>query len=346
MGVTVKDRGKRVLGAVDTDALHLDGTLVEATAAEINQVCKDAEATVTAENLAELTDASFTSLHNHLVTEGTPVNAAAASGTLIVSGTVSDGETVTINGVDVYELDADASVAGGNIAVDISAGTKTQATGTLTFTDSVSDGEIVTIGDETYEFDTDASVTEGNVAVDVSGGASGAQAAAALETAFNSNTAYDITAAATDAAISFGCDIAGALDGSVGNAIATTTDAANGSFAADTLTGGSDATAAEAVTALVTAVTASDTQGVGAADGDNDTVVFTAGTKGAAGNAITTETDMANGEFGAEHLEDGVDCTSGTQWEIRVDSSNLYVCVAETEATSASWRKISLGSAY
>jgi hypothetical protein len=330
MGITQKDRGKRVLGAVDADALHLDGTLVEATAANLNA----------------LTGTGFTALHKHLVVEDTPVNAAAASGTLTISGTVSDGETVTINGVDVYELDADGSVAGGNIAVDISSGTKTQATGTLTFADSVSDGEIVTIGDETYEFDTNASVTEGNIAVDVSGGASGAQAAAALETAYNTNTTYDITADADGAAISFECDSGGDLDGSLGNAITTTTDADNGSFAAGTLTGGSDATAAEAVTALVTAVTESDTQGVGAADGDGNTVVFTADTKGAAGNSITTETDMANGEFEAEHLEDGVDCTPGTQWEIRADASNLYVCVAETEATSASWRKISLGSAY
>jgi hypothetical protein len=55
------------------------------------------------------------------VTSGTPVNAVAAAGTLTLTGSVADGETVTI-GADVYEFDTNSSVGGGNLAVDVSGG--------------------------------------------------------------------------------------------------------------------------------------------------------------------------------------------------------------------------------
>lgn len=51
----------------------------------------------------------------------TPVNAVSADGTITFTGTVSDGELVTI-GDDVYEFDTGDGVAEGNILVDVSGG--------------------------------------------------------------------------------------------------------------------------------------------------------------------------------------------------------------------------------
>jgi len=111
-----------------------------------------------------------TALQDIVLNEATPVNAVAANKKLGITGTADDGETVTI-GDEVYELDADASVIEGNITVDISAGTKTQATAKLTLSSDVGEGETFDIGDETYEADYDGEVTEGNILLDLSGAA-------------------------------------------------------------------------------------------------------------------------------------------------------------------------------
>jgi hypothetical protein len=120
-------------------------------------------------------DAADSALQNVQFDEDTPVNAVASTGKLTLSGTADDGELVNI-GDETYELDTDASVVEGNIAVDISAGTKAQATGSLTFIGAAVEGDYFSIGDETYEIDYDGSVTEGNTAIDVSGAASAAAA--------------------------------------------------------------------------------------------------------------------------------------------------------------------------
>jgi hypothetical protein len=104
------------------------------------------------------------------VTEGTPVNAEAAAG-VWTAGVMSDGEYVEI-GDETYEFDADASVSGENIAVDISGGTKTQATGSLTFIGAAKEGDYFQIGNEVYELDYDGSVTQGRTQIDLSGAAS------------------------------------------------------------------------------------------------------------------------------------------------------------------------------
>ena len=51
-------------------------------------------------------DASVQALEALAVSEGTPVNAVAAQGTLTISGVVIDGETFTIGGRDVFCGDA------------------------------------------------------------------------------------------------------------------------------------------------------------------------------------------------------------------------------------------------
>lgn len=76
---------------------------------------------VTAAKLASVLDMAGKAITSLSIEEGTPVNAVAAVSTLTFSGSVSDGEIVTI-GTDVYEFDTDASVTGDNIAVDVSGG--------------------------------------------------------------------------------------------------------------------------------------------------------------------------------------------------------------------------------
>lgn len=56
-----------------------------------------------------------------VIPSGTVVTPVRAKGTLTFSGSVTDGETVTIGGA-VYEFDDDEETAKGNIAVDVSDG--------------------------------------------------------------------------------------------------------------------------------------------------------------------------------------------------------------------------------
>ena len=109
------------------------------------------------------------------------------------------------------------------------------------------------------------------------------------------------------------------------------------------------ATAAEAVTNIVSAVTA-DLTTVTAVDGAGDTVVVTAATKGVAGNDIVfteASTNMAvdgSGKLGATTA--GVDGTVGTANEIRQDASYIYVCILANTIADTNWRRVGLGSAY
>ncbi len=123
----------------------------------------------------------------------------------------------------------------------------------------------------------------------------------------------------------------------------TDSDVAEGHIAVD-VSGG--ATASDAVTALVAAITDNATEGVSAVDGDGDTVVVTADTKGTAGNAIATTTTCVDGSWAEETLTGGVAGTVGEQWTLFVDASYLYVCVADNGVTGANWRRVALGSAY
>ena len=119
-------------------------------------------------------------------------------------------------------------------------------------------------------------------------------------------------------------------------------------FSDTVLSGGADCSAANGVTALVTAVTAEDTEGVAAADGAGDTVVFTADVAGVAGNSIAIAEDMATGAFagGAIALSGGVNGTVGVDGEIYKDATYLYIAVGDNAITDKNWRRMSLGSAY
>ena len=285
------------------------------------------------------------------VSTATPVNAVAASGTLTISGVVIDGETVTI-GSDVYEFCADAAqslTAGSDFAADIEAHT-TKSAGSLTVDTQPTAGDTMTIGAKVYTFVPNGTANaDGEISIGANLGAAQTNIVAAINGSDSVNTAHTQVSAAAFAA---NASVITALVGGVaGDLIATTETFTAGSNIFDAATlgttvAGADCTAANAVTALVTSITANDTAGVGGADGDGDTVVLTADTRGTAGNAIATTEAMANGAFGAVTLENGVDGTVGAQWDVEVDASYLYVCIAANTISGNNWRRIALGSAY
>ena len=149
--------------------------------------------------------------------------------------------------------------------------TPVKAQGTLTFSGSVSDGETVTIGGAVYEFDTNKT-----------------QLKAILQLMFQG------------------------------------------------------ATASDAVTALVAAITANDDSVVTAADGDGNTVVVTAVVYGTEGNSIAVSTDADKGEWAKATLTGGIDGTVAKKGTIMFDENYVYVAVDDCTATVSNWKKATL----
>lgn len=280
--------------------------------------------------------------------EGTPVNAVAATGTLTLTGVVIDGEKVTI-GDDVYEFLTDAAqtkTAPSNIAVNIAA-SAVKSSGTLTMDTQPTAGDTFTIGTKTYIF---VPVGTANADGEISIGADLAGAQAAVVAAINGsdehNTAHPLVTAAAFALDA--CVITAKIGGTLNNTVATTETFTAGTniFAAATLGSGANCSAANAITALVAAITASGTEAVTAADGAGDTMTLTADIAGTAANAIGTTKVMANGSFAATTLTGGVDGTVAVGTRFLMDETYLYVCLDGNTVADANWRRISLGSAY
>jgi hypothetical protein len=287
---------------------------------------------------------------------GTPVNAVAAKETLTITGVVKDGETLTINnpvvtGMDVYEFVTDAAktkTAPTNIAVDIAA-KATKASVTLTMDTQPIAGNTVTIGSKTYIF---VPVGTNNHEGEIPVGADLAGAQAAFMAAINGtdgvNAAHPLVSA--EAFVANVCRISAFIGGTVGNAIVSTETftAVTNVFSAATLTLGADCSAADAITALVAAITASDTQGVSGADGAGDTLVITADTAGIVGNGIIIGESMTNATFteGATKLSGGIDGTVAVGTKFMTDELYLYVCLSGNTTAQANWRRISVGNVY
>lgn len=286
----------------------------------------------------------------------TPVNAVNAAKNLAVSGVVIDGETITINnplvtGSDVYEFLADTAqskTAPTNIAMDITS-YAVKANGTLTVPTQPTSGDTMTIGSKVFTFVPNGTA---NANGEVSVGTDLATAQAAIVAAINGtdghNVAHTLVSAGTFAVnVSI---ITAFVGGTAGNAIATTETftAVGNVFGAATLGSGTACTAANAVIAIVAAITASDTQGVGAVSGAGNSVDLTADTAGIAGNNIVLAETMANGAFAgaAVALSGGVNGTVGLANQLAVDSSYLYVAIAENTVSGKNWRRISVGSVY
>ena len=337
------------IDTLDITSLDLNGTTVDAT-----DVLAGVTAGTSAASKAVVLDASSQidalDIIKHTITNGTPVNAVAASGTLTISGVVIDGETVTC-GADVYEFAADdaQTVTGSNIAVDITSYAD-KAQGTLTVDTQPTSGEVFVLGAKTYTF---VPLGTANADGEVDIGADVAAAKVNIVAAINGSDGYNVASTVATAATfaANDCVVTALIGGTAGNSIVSTTTMAGGTNAWDagtlgTTTAGTDCSAPNAVTALVAAEVASGTEDVTFSDGAGDTVDIDANTKGVLANSIATTENMANGSFAAGTLTGGIDGTLGSQWEVRIDASYLYAAVADNTIADNNWRRVSLGTAY
>ena len=227
----------------------------------------------------------------------TPVKTAAATGLLTVDGVVCDGETVTI-GTDVYEFDADASVEEGNIDVDISGKTKTQATATLTISGSMLDGETVTIGEDVYEATTTGTASGTNIAIDLSL----VSTAATGTLSFSDVVSDGEVVVIGDDTFEFDTNDT-VTEGNIQVFVGANTDAPS------------------AVIALVAAIEAAGTQPLSAVDGAGNTVVVTGDYHRFADKSIAITTTCASATWGAEYLVGGADATAEAIAKMKEENS-------------------------
>jgi hypothetical protein len=246
-------------------------------------------------------------------------SAVAASGTLTLTGSVSDGETVTI-GSDVYEVDTNPNgptVASGRIAVGLSGGSTRQAKGTLTLGAQPTAGDTLTIGSKTYLFQANGSLTnvDGHIEIGSSLPSTQTNVRNAINRTGTPGTGY-AAAMTKHPSVTLGAFSANAAvvtaneGGTAGNSLASTSTFTSGANHFDAATlgttqAGVNPTAAEFVAAFVASVIAAGTEPVVAAPGAGTTVVLTAEEAGSQGNSIATTETLANGSFGAAHLTGG-----------------------------------------
>lgn len=241
--------------------------------------------------------------------------ATAATGTLTISSTVTDTETVTI-GARVYEFDthSTSTITAGRVRVNISA-SATAAAGTLTMDTQPTAGDTMTIGARTYAFVASGTADE---AGEISRGADLAAAKLAVVAAINGTDGVNAANASVSAAAFSGddCVLTARAGGTGGNSIVSTETFTAGTNVFDaatigTTTAGTNCSAANAVTALVSAVDGDTSAVVDAADGAGDTVTLTADATGTSGNSLASTETMANGAFGAVTLSGGADSVNG-----------------------------------
>ena len=137
-------------------------------------------------------------------------------------------------------------------------------------------------------------------------------------TAFNAGTTYDITASqGSGTSVDFSANAGGSQDGSAGN-IATTVTLTAGSFTGSKMTGGVDASDAEAAAALILAIDGDTSAVVDAADGGAGVVSVEALEAGASGNSISIAETMAHGSWAgaATELSGGLDADTVTIGDI------------------------------
>lgn len=234
-----------------------------------------------------------------------PTNAvdfALGTGTITISGTVADTETVTI-GTVVFEFDTNGAVTAGRQRVDISAGA-TRAAGTLTFTGVVADTETVVVGGVTFEFDTNNAYTADRVQVYVGSDVTATNAILQLIKAINASATCTVTAEYGTASTLI---VRAKTPGAAGNTIASTETCANASWGGATLASGADASNLVAGAALLAAINACGTVLCTAEAGATANIVIcTAKSPGDAGNLASTET-CANAAWGGATFTGGAD---------------------------------------
>lgn len=293
-------------------------------------------------------DVSLASLIGDGLLAGTPVNAVAATMALAVTGVVIDGETVSI-GDDDYEFLADAAQSltwPANLPVDITGGA-TGSVVTLTIDTQCIAGDTMTLEGKEYTF-----VTTGTANADgeIDVGSDLATCKAAIIAAINGSDGHNIVHPVVEIAAFQTNDavLTVLVGGTAGDAVTCTEtfDEVTNIFSGVTFASGVDCIAATAITALAAANAALDTAGVAAVDGSGDTMDLSADVAGVLGNAIVLAETGANLAFtaGAVLMTGGVDGTVGALRAMLVDSSYIYVALAENTIVDANWVRTAIAS--
>jgi hypothetical protein len=242
------------------------------------------------------------------------LSAAAALpgvGTLRVASAVKDTETITI-GSHVFEVDFDTTptITAGRYRINLSAAASiARAVATLTLSGNAVADETFTVAGRTYTFK--ATPTAANeVKVGSNAADSILNIVAAVNGAAGAGTLYGtgtVTHATVTAADGSGDTVVftAITPGTGGNAFGSTEAMTNGAFGGATFAGGTDASAADAVDAIVAAIGANQA-GVAAVEiGSNEILVYSVADNMKA--AATTETlSGTNNAWGAATLEGGV----------------------------------------
>lgn len=306
-------------------------------------------------------------LDETILITGTPVNAVAANKLLTIGTNPLEGATVSIGG-KTYKFREDALGAG------------VAATGTLTMnTDQPHNGDTVLMGGTTYTFKT-ALTTPVTVPNEVLIAATTTEASMenlikAIEGTGTEGVEYSVGTVSQGAVTATKATADTMLVtydsvGFLGNQYDTAGTATHATWGHPHLLGGVDPQAANDVKTggnvegsidnLVLAITAGAGAGTNYGTGTTvnslatavkasaATMTATNKIKGVIGNSTAIAETLADGSWasGATFLSGGVDGTVGSQWEVFVDASYLYVAIAANTAADTNWRRISLGTAY
>lgn len=347
--------GKKLFYERDETKIYItddDGRIVASGLANLSVTTeKIAALAVTAEKLAAALDMNGKTITNLSIEAGTPVNAVSSQGTLTLTGVVIDGETFIV-GDEIFEIDTDGIVGGGNIAIDVSA-FATASQGTLTVTgggNQIADGDTVTIDTKIYTFKTTLTPTEGEILIGADDTAALLNLSNALDLAGAAGVDYSVAAIhptvtkISSDALTMIVEVR--IPGTDGDSIVSTEVAAelswDGGGTLGTTVAGVDCPAADADGVIVTDVSAGSSL-VTATQGGGTTVLMTVDIAGVAGNAFVSTVAMANGSFGASTLGDtvaGVDGTIGAINKLLSDATNLYSATAANTIVDANWKKL------
>jgi hypothetical protein len=254
------------------------------------------------------------------ISSGTKV---PASGVLTLTGVVIEGETFTV-GTETYEFGVEGRISEGNIAVDVSAFMVASA-GTLTLGGAKpSNNETITIGARVYTWKTELTGAVDEILIGLTVDDCIDNFAASINTNIGEGVMYGTGTVAN--ALVFATKLSGTASvitayvmGTVGDAIATTTTMADGANIFDGVTlgttaAGVDCPAADADGIILSTYTVMSALEITPTQGAGTTVNFAATAAGVLdgsfGNGFVTDSDMANGSFGALGLEGGSDATA------------------------------------
>jgi hypothetical protein len=184
-------------------------------------------------------------------------SASLSHNALFIASAVQEGETVTI-GNTIFEIDTNGAVTVGNVAVDLSTSSAAAAGAVLTLSGNAVAAETVTIGAVVYTWATTPTTTANQVKVGASAAESIDNLVAAINLAAGAGTLYGSatvihpTVSAVRSAST--CVLTAKVKGTAGNALASTETMTNAAFGGAVFTGGVDATASQAIAALIATI--------------------------------------------------------------------------------------------